>query len=194
MRRLMRRDAAAAIRACTSVSATPRASSACSASLDEALGAAERRVALADHREAHLATGPRRAAPVRRAATRIARRRRRRRASSGTRRPCRRRSRRCRRAGKGARAKRRRAAHHPRPPFVFARRTEQREGGRSHRRRDVHRRRVDADERARASPSAPRVRKRQLAGQVDDPRTGRRLDQRQYRVDERALARSPARR
>ena len=110
--------------------------------LDEALGAAERRVALADDREAHQA--------ARSSASSVAHRRvhaRRPAASSGTRTPCRRRSRRCRTAGTGCAVGRDDARRHaPRPPFVLARRAEQRDRRRAHRRGDVHRRRVDADE------------------------------------------------
>ena len=79
--------------------------------------------------------------------------------------------------------------HHPRPPLVLAGRAEQRERGRPHRRGDVHRRRVDADERARPGGKRRELGQRQLSGEIRDLRARRRRDERAYLVDERALAR-----
>ena len=70
-----------------------------------------------------------------------------------------------------ARAAGMRAGHHalldvPRRPFVLARRAEQRHGGRAHRRGEMHRHRVDADEKACSRGERAELLERQLAGQI----------------------------
>ncbi len=65
-----------------------------------------------------------------------------------------------------------RARHHalldiPRRPLVLARRTEERHGRRAHRRGEVHRHRVDTDEKPRPCGERAELLERQLAGQID---------------------------
>jgi hypothetical protein len=56
----------------------------------------------------------------------------------------------------------------PGTPFDFSARTEQRHHRRSHRRGDVHRRRIDADERARLARECSELAQPERADQVDD--------------------------
>ncbi len=63
----------------------------------------------------------------------------------------------------------------PRPPVELARRTEQRDGRRPHRGRDVHRRRVDADEQLRAADQRGEpIQRAVVVGDREPCRSGRR--------------------
>ena len=155
--------------------------------LDEALGAAVRRVALADDREPHQRSA---ALGFGAAARRAPRARARPAASSGTRRPCRRRSRRCRRAGTDARSRRRRGAAPATAPTRSRRtaRTARRPASPSPRRcasAPNRRRRT----RARRAVSARQLGRRQLPAEIGDARARAGSLRREDRVDQRALAR-----
>ena len=77
----------------------------------------------------------------------------------------------------------------PRPPLDFPARTEQRHDRCSHRRGDVHRRRIDADERARLARECSELAQAERADQVDDARARRAGAGSEDGLDERAFAR-----